>query len=329
VNSIRLFAGLLTLLTATASFAATSDTQANVVTPQEYNFPLRDRYISTVSSAVDGTNVPYKIVYIEPRKDRSTVPLLEGRDKIPLVLFAQKNKTAPLAFVISGSGGTALSGSSMMIAGELFNMGYHVVTMPDPVSWMYTLAISQTGLPGYLPRDSKEYYGFAQQVTVMLKRQQGLKISGYSVLGYSYGGLLAAFMAKEDATQKVFNFSKIVIVNPAVDVAYSVKLLDSYYDEGNKITPERRTNIYGGILSLGGSMLNTGINPQAINEAVTSMHIQTVEEKWLIGEAFRSDLGDMVFVSQQIKDTGILKAHADKHHMDVREDEAHQISFAL
>lgn len=328
MNSFRIIAGLLTAFSISAAAVAAEPaiSQPHVIPASQYNFPLKDRYIATISSAIDGTKAPYKFVNILPKKERANVPLIGDRAQMPLVLFEHKNQKAPLAFVISGTGGTALAGSSLMIAGELYDMGYHVVTLPNPVSWTYMLSVSQTGLTGYLPRDSKEFYGFMQEVTVMLKKQ-GLSISSYSVVGYSYGGLLVAYLAQEDATQQAFNFKKVVAINPAVDVNYAIGVLDNYYDQGDRMTTDRKTYIYGAILDLGGNMLSSGFNPGEINDAVTSMHVQPLEERWLIGDSFRTDLTDMIFASQQIKDAGLIKTKADKDHWNAREDEIHKIGF--
>ena len=57
-----------------------------------------------------------------------------------------------------------------------------------------------------------------QSLVHYLQSKKSWKVSGFSIVSYSFGGLLAGFIANEDAQEKFFNFDKIVMLNPAVDI---------------------------------------------------------------------------------------------------------------
>ncbi len=301
---------------------------AKVYTAAEYDFPLKDANIATLSSGANMPLTPYEIVNIEIRSDRRLVPLVEGRNKVPLGLFEQKNRTAPLAFIIAGTGGSALAGSALYLASELYLKGFHVVTLPNPLHWHYVLGVSESTLPGYPFRDSPEYYKFLEKTTLFLKSKRNLKISNFSLVGYSYGGLLAGFLAQEDLKQKLFDFKRIVIISPAMNIASSIQTLDNYYSESRHITFDRRQVILGTIINVGVKIRETGFDLNLIGNAIKELQLTPLETQWVIGNDFRENLRDIVFTSQQIKDLHILKIKATPSRKSGRLNEAKRVSFA-
>lgn len=309
------------------SLALTLSAQAKLISADDYHFPLRDPYLSSISSGANTPLTPYEIIKVEVRTDRRDVPLLKDRNAVPLGLFEQKNQQAPLAFVISGTGGTALAGTALYLASELFLKGYHVVTLPDPISWHYVLGVSESSLPGDPLRDAPEYYKFMQKVVHFLKTQRHLNFTDTSLVGYSYGGLLSGFLAKEDDVQKVFNFNKIIIFNPPFNMKRSILLLDQYYDEGKKITFERKDIIISTIYSIAAQMQDTGFKLDIVGEGIKRLSLTKSESQWLIGESFRQNLADVIYTSQQVHDLRILKQRATSFHKRERLTESKTFGF--
>ncbi len=300
---------------------------ATIIPESEYPFPIKDHYVSTISSAANTPLASYETLKIEVRKDRRNVPLLEKRNAVPLALFEHKNKKAPLAFIISGTGGTALSGSALLLASQLYLQGYHAVTLPDPISWHYVLGVSESALPGNPLRDAPEYYEFMKKVTSFLKKQQGLNFTDISVAGYSYGGLLSGFLAREDEKQKVFNFAKVIIINPPFNLKSSMMLLDNYFAEVKNITPERRSDIMGALVTVASQIQGEGFDLKLVAGAAQKLHLTHPECRWLIGESFRINLSEVIFASQQVKDLGFLKKKALPYRFNERMKEARQFGF--
>lgn len=311
-----------------ASVVASAAFAADSVSVDSSVYPIQDPLIATITSAINHTDVPFKILTVEPLPKRRSVPLLENMNKVSLTYFSQPNPKAPLAFVIAGVGGSGLSGSSLLIAGDLNKQGYAVVTLPDPVNWQYVLGVSRSGVPGYLPEDVNEYYAFMKFVLRNLKVTQGIKPTRFSVIGYSYGALLTGYLMKEDNSQQYFNFEKAVLINPAVDLNHGVRTLDGFYAAGDKLTADQKDYIKGSLLSVGADLLSGPGTMQDLLSALQTVPPFSVQHRdWLVGDSFREDLRDVVFATQQVHDIGLLKKKATDHHRNARLEEAKTISF--
>lgn len=305
------------------AFALTSDSKA-----LDYPFPFHDPWVaSIVSTAIMYPEDDYQIFSLEVRPERKLVPILENRNKMSFGLFEQKAKEAPLAFIISGTGAAALADRSLWLGKQLFSLGYHVVLLPNTMHFQFALGVSGTGAPGYTPNDAKEYYEMLKRVVDHVQKKNGLKVTNYSVVGYSLGALLAGFLKQEDDVQKVFNFDKTVLFNPAVDIGYAVTILDSYYREGDHMSPEMKEGIQGMIMSVGYGLVKDGFTVSKAQMAIKQLNLSAKEMKWLVGDSFRGSLRDIVYVSQQINDLGILKSPVTRYRQNGRLEEASSIDF--
>ncbi len=274
---------------------------------ENYAFPVQDPLLATLTAAVHGTATQYKKIALEIRSDRRHVKLLEGRHKINLGLFKQ-NKKAPLVFIVAGLGGNGLSGTSLLLAEDLFKRGYHVVTLPNSFSWNYALGVSESATPGYMPRDSIEYYNFMKKVNAHLLKSEGLQVTSYSLMGYSLGGLLSVFVSQIDDTQQAFQFKKVVLINPAMDVNHGFNVLDSFYREGSKLTYQQKAFAFSTVVDLGLELLKKPFSGNTMKSAIPKLSkLSQLDLKWLIGNSFRQSLRDIIYASQQVRDTGLLK----------------------
>lgn len=292
-----------------------------------YNFPYLDPLVATIASSLPMTNMEYQMLHIVIRPERKNVKLFENRHKVGVTLYEQKNKKAPLAFVISGTGGTAITEKALLLAEQLYGMGYHVASVPNPMNFQFVLGVSRTGLPGYLPKDAEEYYDFLIKVQEMLVKDKKLKISHVSLVGYSLGGLLAGFLAQLDSEAQIFNFHRIVMLNPALDLSFAIHQLDRFYDAGSNYSEKDKNELMGKILSFGFDVMEKKLSQSEIIQSINGFKFHSNQEKWVIGENFRRDLGDVILSSQQIHDNGVLKTPITRYRMNARENEIHNISF--
>lgn len=90
--------------------------------------------------------------YVNLIPSRSKTPLLAKSARLRFTFTLQADVTAPLIFVIPGTGGNANSHSAKFIAEQLFTMGYQTVIVDNPFSWNFVVAGSTSALPGYPPR---------------------------------------------------------------------------------------------------------------------------------------------------------------------------------
>ena len=58
------------------------------------------------------------------------------------------------------------------------------------------------------------------------KVRERIEVSEFFLTGYSLGGWQAAFVAELDAREKVFDFSKVLLINPPVSLYSSIRILD-------------------------------------------------------------------------------------------------------
>ncbi len=302
--------------------------RAHAVSAEEYQFPFHDPWIASIcSAAVMFKGGMAERLQLEVRPERRTVKFLENRNKVIFNLFEQKGRLAPLVFVLGGTGATASSAGAMNTAQQMFDLGYHVVTLPSSMNYQYAISISGTGAPGYVPNDKKEYYNLLQVVTNHLVQAKSLQIENYSIIGYSLGGLMAAFLVDEDSQKQVFNFKKLVMINPTVDIGYAIDVLDNAYDAGARISESRKEFINSYVFSVGSDVLDHGFDIEKILNAIGTLNLTMDERQWLVGYNFRKDLGDVVLASQQINDLNILKSKIGRFEMNERLEEARSISF--
>ncbi len=259
--------------------------------------------------------------------ERRHTPLLENRGDLRFSYNLQANNTAPLVFVIPGTGGSSESRAAHFIAEKLFALGYHTVTIDDPFSWNFAVAGSRSGLPGYLPNDAADLHKVLTLVTSTLKSREGLNPRSYSLVGFSLGGLVSLFLEQKDT---VFQFNKVLLVNPPLDLLYAAKQLDLLYLQGEKLSRLRKDYVFNRVAEVGMPLLNdpTAVHDQEfMQETFDRLALSNQDMAYLIGNSFRDSLRDIIFASQQIHDLGLLKAKATPLHRNARYNEARKFSF--
>ena len=304
---------LLSLVAAFAIvlLAPSRNAGASILTTDQYPYPYHNSFLATILSVLNRATMPYQTIRMMAHAERANIPGLVKDPAVQMGFFQQKGKSAPLVFVFAGTGGDGLSGTALFLGSELSRLGYHVVTLPDPLSSAYVLGFSQSTLPGYLPNDASEYYEYLVQLTPGLRATYNLQISGFSVVGLSYGATLAGFLNQLDHKQHAFNFEKTVMFNPAMDVGGAMETLDLYNARGNSIFPQDKTSILGKIRelirALRGNLPETSGDVKVDESEVLRLALDNVQLQWVIGNSFRRCLQSIIFTGQQIKDLGYLK----------------------
>ncbi len=102
-----------------------------------YPFPIHSAELSTIAS-VAPYDMKMKIqkVNIELYPARSNIYLLENRHQIE-INFLKQNHLAPMIFIIPGVGGTGRGTVIKTLMEQLYDLGYHVVALPNPLSWTF------------------------------------------------------------------------------------------------------------------------------------------------------------------------------------------------
>ncbi len=295
----------------------------------DYDFPYHDPYLASLTSALfqirhdDGA----QMVVIPGLESRSHVPLLEGRNKT-FVRFYQQRFASPLVFIVTGTGSNSSAGYAVAQAELLHQMGYQVVILSSPLNWTFVLAENQSGELGYTPDEARDLYEYMGKVVHILKSKQGLQVTTYSIVGYSLGAAEVAFISLLDEQRHQFNFEKILMVNPPFDLHFAVDALDALMATAANWSPQKVEYVQSLIFTKGFDLISrNGDDPNYFYGFDKTEFAQPDYAKFLIGLSFRATLGDDIFTSEQVNDTGLLKTQATKNLRSGREAEARSISF--
>jgi hypothetical protein len=289
-----------------------------------YDYPFKDPYTATVFGTLPqdefdpGSIRPTGLRDLNPLKDLGSVRdremLLDDRP-VPEIFWyedtlqystALQAGTAPLLFVIAGTGSSYHSANCRFLQDVFFRAGYHVVTLSSPTYPNFIVSASASQVPGYVPQDVADMYRCMDAIADGIGRD---RISSFSLTGYSLGGTQSAFLAELDTHERRFGFRKVLLLNPAVSLMTSAVRLDHLLSDNVADRAEAAKTVAGLIRELSeayrsSDQVNFG------DEFLFALHrnrpISERELKILIGVAFRLSLASMAFTSDVCKGAGYI-----------------------
>jgi len=221
--------------------------------------------------------------------------------------FAYQDKKAPLVFLIAGTGSNHKSAKLDTMMKYFHKAGYHVITMASPTHPNFIINASHSHVPGDLTEDAADLYWAMEAAWNKVKKD--VQVSDFYLAGYSLGGTQAAFVAKLDEERKSFNFKKVLMVNPAVNLYDSVANIEGLLDK-----------IPGGARK-GGTFFNrmmakfievyeegdyVELNGEFLFGAFKSGKFTQEDGAGMIGVAFRIASGSMIFTSDVMTNGGYV-----------------------
>jgi hypothetical protein len=283
-------------------------------TEQGYDYPIDNRYEATVV----GTPMQYMAPVPQDIKvEKHSLTVFEDReipeifwysDELAYSLARQKEK-APLIFVIAGTGGAYNSSKMKYLQRAFFQAGYHVVCLTSPTHPNFIVTASTSMVPGNITEDAEDLY----RVMKLVWEQVGEKIevSGFHLTGYSLGAAQAAFVSKLDEESKYFDFKKVLMINPPVNLFNSVEILDAMLAE----------NIPGGLDNVNAFLdrffqglslyykENNKIDfsdPDLLYDMYQRFHPPDTNLQAIIGISFRISSSNMIFASDVMNNGGYI-----------------------
>ena len=205
---------------------------------RSYDYPFVDPYAATVVGTPSiyradlPRNVPLEERELVVFKDRKVPDLFWYADRLRYGFLPQRHK-APLAFVIGGTGADFDSTKSLILVSMFYKIGFHVISLPSPMHQNFIINASTTSVPGLITEDAADLYRVMQLAYAQVKDR--IEVSGFDLAGYSLGGTQAAFVAKLDDAQHAFDFQRVLLINPPVNLAESAQILDGLLE---KNTPQ-------------------------------------------------------------------------------------------
>ena len=202
-----------------------------------YDFPLKNRYIATAvgSSTLMTPNImekiPLKEYRIEFTQTRKIPANLEYQEDYKFSMALQ-DKKAPLVFILSGTGSSATSYKTKLFERIFYTAGYHVVGVSSMMNTNSIVSLSYDKMPGILLNDSMDIYRAMKEIKKFVEKKA--EISDYYLTGYSLGGTHSAMVSYIDESEKDFNFKRVFVINPAVNLYTSANILDDMLESETK-----------------------------------------------------------------------------------------------
>ena len=289
------------------------------LTAFSYNFPIDDPYSATIIGSATmmtpgvSEKIPLKVYEIQI-KDKKEIPdVFWYASKFKFSFSKQKNKKAPLIFVLAGTGSDYSAIRVKFMQRIFHDAGYHTIAISSQMSQQFMISASTNAIPGMLIRDNEDIYKAMKLAYNKIKDQ--VDVTDFYIMGYSLGGTNAAVLSYIDEKEKAFNFKRVFMVNPPVELYDSAVKLDKYLDDytGGKtegIEKLLNTTLY----RLKGGLTNeyANIGADTIYNIVKGDILSDAEKKAYIGLAFRLTSNDLNFISDFITKSHVYTKNPDK-----------------
>jgi len=282
-----------------------------------YDYPFKDPYLATVIGTPSEfqpklpEKIEYKMLSFKVFPERVIPDAFWYQRDFRYSLTYQKGE-APLIFVIAGTGANFYSSNMIFFQRIFYQAGYHVICLSSPTSMNFITTASVTSLPGAIGADAVDLYRVMTMAWEQVKDR--IKVSEFYLTGYSLGASQAAFVARLDEEKRVFNFKKVLMINPAVSLYTSAKILDEMIlaalPGGLKDFNDWLDRVLGrfgeifkemGYVDLGHDFLYDVY--KAVNKTQTPKRENLAT---MIGFAFRISSNNMIFTSDVMTNAGLI-----------------------
>lgn len=285
-----------------SSFAAVDD----------YGYPFPGSYEATI------LGTPAKLMPELPMKipvRQLVLDVIPGRKRPPIFFydeglrctFAYQNVKAPLVFLIAGAGAGDRSTKLMTMMKAFYQAGFHVITLPSPTHANFIISASLSRIPGDLTEDAADLY---RAMETAWKQVEGeIEVSSFQMCGYSLGGSQAAFVAKLDEERRLFNFRKVLMINPPVNLFSSATRIEELMKQipGG---PKKQGIFFNKMLSKFSEFYRYGnfvsINDDFLYSIYTDRLFSNEETAGLIGLTYRINLAGLIFASDVMTNSGYV-----------------------
>jgi len=289
------------------------------LTAFSYNFPIDNPYSATIigsaSMMTEGVseNIPLKVYGIQI-KDKKDIPdVFWYASKFKFSFSKQKNKKAPLIFVLAGTGSDYSTTRVKFMQRIFHDAGYHTIAISSQMSQQFMISASSNSVPGLLLEDNEDIYKAMKLAYNKIKNQ--VEVTDFYIMGYSLGGSNAAVLSYIDEKEKAFNFKRVFMVNPPVNLYDSAVKLDKYLDDytgGKSAGIEKLLNTTLAKIKGGLTSEYANIGADTIYNIVKGDILSDSEKKAYIGLAFRLASTDLNFISDFITKSHIYTKNPEK-----------------
>ena len=285
---------------------------AGLAADDGYGYPVPGSHEATI------LGTPASLIPVFPAKMRTRelelavipdrqIPPVFFYDKGLRCTFAYQKQKAPLVFLIAGAGSGDRATKLLTMMKAFYQAGFHVITLPSPSNANFIISASKSSVPGDLTEDAADLYRVMESAWQQVKGD--VEVSEFNLCGYSLGATQSAFVAKLDEERRVFNFRKVLMINPPVSLYSSVTRIEELMQQipgGSK----KQGIFFNRMLSKFSQFYRYGNYVSINDDFLYSIYIDQLfsqeETAGLIGLTFRINMAGMIFASDVMTNSGYV-----------------------
>jgi len=178
----------------------------------------------------------------------------------------------------------------------------------------FVATASAACVPGNIVEDAQDLYRVMTLAWEQVKDR--IKVSEFYLTGYSLGASQSAFIAKLDEEKRVFNFKKVCMINPAVSLHTSAKILDHMLLRVvPNLSPQEFDQWFNAVLGKFGEawrMMNHPVlDHDFLYDAYRILHkngqpLRQENLAGMIGTVFRLASSNMIFTADVMANYGLI-----------------------
>jgi ABC-type transporter lipoprotein component MlaA len=260
---------------------------------------------------------------------------------------------ANVVYIVPGLGSHRLADNSLALAELVYKNGFSAVCVSSPYNSEFMENAATTALPAYLPVDAHDVHVALTEIDHGLHMLYPDRLGNRALMGYSLGAIQTMFIAAIGPTNRydvrtkgsawnflqgkkgiqavridaitnqlpLIHFDRFVAINTPVRMAQGISKLDEFYRAPLDWPATNRTdNIENTFLKVAALSQGT-LTPQ------TTLPLNAIESKFLIGLTFRLKLRDVIYSSQRRNNQGVLQHPLHDFRRDPAYQEILQYSF--
>jgi len=302
----------LTLMTACTTTSSVQPQASS--SPPVYNYPIKNPYAATVIGVPPEMQVDYSSL---PSPKDKTLTLFSDRTIPEGFWYDQglkysellQSKPSPLVYVIAGTGADSHSTIMLTIANMLYAAGFSVVLLPSPTHPDFIINASSNFGPGRPSQDAEDIYRIIKLIDPQV--QSAANVTQRMLIGYSLGAVDALFTARLADEKKSLNFSKVLLINPPLNVYNSMQIIDKllYLDMPHGVS-DANYFIQGTVQRLSSIKQSSDAldfsNERLLLDAYEKDKIGDNRLATMVGISFRLSAADMVFTADVMGHDGYI-----------------------
>lgn len=287
-------------------------------TAQGYDYPFADRYVATVAGTPEEfrakvpVDIPRKVYRLEVFPDRQYPDVLFYAGKMKYALVYQDTR-APLIFMIAGTGANFDSQKMRFMERAFYQAGFHVISIASPTHPQFLTSASSSSVPGRVADDAEDLYRVMELALKQAQEKKHIEVSEFYLTGYSLGASDSAFVARLDEERKLFNFRKVLLINPSVSLISSVTILDAMLEDS--LPPGGGPDFVHSVLTVFSDVVREQPKVRFDENFLYEVYkyrqrqgkVQEQNVKALIGLSFRFSAANMAFTSDVMNNFGYIK----------------------